>query len=308
MSKFQRFTATVMIGVFGIIMYSMIHRAWGAEVAGITTGASNATYYQVGQDIAKACGNVVPLTVYESAGSVSNVERVLADKRYQYGITQQDALAYKALSDSRAKDKIKMVMPLYDNDIHVIASVASGIKNQNDLRGKRVVVGQNGSGNWVTAQLLKAKLGIDWQDIVATNESGLTMLLLGQADAMVYMVGKPAPILQKVGKAGLGKIRLVPLNSPALDSFYIGETIPDGIYDWSPTPVHTYAVKNVLVTFDYKAQFQKEIGALTQCIVKNLPNLQESGHDKWREVDPHSYSKVKWPVHPMAKPYLDGAK
>jgi hypothetical protein len=80
------------------------------------------------------------------------------------------------------------------------------------------------------------------------------------------------------------------------------------MYAWSKTPVRTYAVKNVLVTFDYKTQFQKEIGGLTSCIVKNLDALQETGHEKWREVDPHSYTKVKWPVHAVSKGILDSAR
>jgi TRAP transporter TAXI family solute receptor len=275
------------------------------EPAGLTTGSSSGTYYAVGKDIASACSSVVPLTVYESAGSVSNVERVLSDKRYQYGIVQQDALAYKALSDQKAKDKIKMIMPLYNDDIHLIATQQSNIRSINDLRGKRVIVGADGSGNWVTSQIIKAKTGIQWTDVEVAPDVGLSQLLLGQADAMFYVIGKPAKLLQQAGSAANGKIRLVPIQHPNLDGFYISSTIPDGIYDWSKTPVRTYSVKNVLVTFDFKSQYQKEIGGLTACIVNHLGDFQATGHSKWREVDPSDYKLVKWPTHPISQRYLD---
>jgi TRAP transporter TAXI family solute receptor len=303
--SFKSTVHVIMLAIVFAVCFVLSKNSFGAEPAGITTGAPTAVYYQMATSIQKTCSAQVALTVHESTGSVSNVERVLTDKRYQYGITQLDALAYKGLSDQRAKDKIKMIMPLHDNDIHLIATPQSGIRNMADLQGKRVIVGPDGSGNWVTSQLIKAKTGLTWEDIPAGPDAGITQLLLGQADAMIFTGGKPVPMLQKIGAGGNGKIRLIPMSHPALDGFYTNVTIPEGMYAWSKTPVHTYGVKNVLVTYDYRAQFQKEIADLTSCIVNNLTYFQETGHEKWREVDPASYKQVKWPVHPVALRYLN---
>lgn len=293
-----------MIAILGISSL-FINLASAAE-AGLTTGSPNGVYYAMGKDIQKTCSATVPLQVYESAGSVSNVERVLGDKRYQYGIVQQDALLYKALTDQKAKDKIKIIMPLHNDTIHLIATASSGIRSLADLKGKRVIIGADGSGNWVTANLIQAKTDIDWQAIEVSPDQGITQLLLGQADAMFYVIGKGGKLLTSLGSAAKGKLKLVPMNNPQLDSFYIPTTIPDGTYDWAPTPVHTYAVKNVLVTFDFKTQYQAEIGALTSCIVKNLNSLQEgAGVSNWRDVEPADYKLVKWPVHPAAERILN---
>jgi hypothetical protein len=277
------------------------------QTAGITTGVASGKYYSMAGEIVKYCNAAVPMTVYESAGSVSNVERVLSDKKYQYGITQFDALVYKALSDPKVKDKIKVILPMYDNEIHLVASEASGIRGINDLRGKRVIVGPEGSGNYVTAQIIKSKTGIDWIDIPVAPDSNISQLLLGQADAMIYTQGKPAAPLTKLGAAAKGKIRLVPMSHPALEGFYTKALFADNTYPWQPQAVSSYAVKNVLVTFDFRNQYQAEIGALTACIVNNLPALEKNGDQKWRDVDPADYKTVNWPIHPVAKRYLDKA-
>ncbi len=236
MNPFRSIRSAYSFIVAGLVAALLGSAAVAAEPAGITTGVKGAVYYQVAQDIKKACDSVVPLTIYESVGSISNVERVLSDKQYQYGITQHDALAYKALSDPKAKEKIKMLVPLYNNDIHLVATAASGIRSINDLRGKRVVIGADGSGNWVTSQIIKSKTGITWIDQEVSAEQGVTNLLLGQADAMIYVMGKPAPLLTKLGAAATGKLKLVPLSHPALEGFYQSTTFPDGLYPLTSSP------------------------------------------------------------------------
>lgn len=278
-----------------------------AQEVGITTGLTTGTYYKAANDIASVCStSTKKIKVYESSGSLANIERVLSDKRTQYGITQQDALTYMALDNNDVKNKIKMIFPLYNEDIVLVATVASGIRGLNDLRGRRVVTGAENSGNWLSAMVIKSKTEIDWKDVTVTPGEGITQLLLGQADAMFVVAGSPVKVLADLGGAAKGKLKLVPISHPALDGFYIKTTVPEGTYDWSPARNPTYAVKSILVTFDFKSQYQEEIGILTKCIVNNLATLQEGSqyHPKWREVDPQSYGQVKWPVHPVAERFL----
>ncbi len=271
---------------------------------GIATGSPTGTYYQIGNDVKKLCASAaMPITVYESTGSLSNVERVLDDKLAQYAIVQQDALAYKALSDAKAKQKIKMIFPLYNEEIHLV-SANPNITSLQSLAGKRVIVGTDGSGNWVTSQIIKAKTGIQWTDVELSPDQGLAQLLLGQADAMFVVAGKPVKVLTGLNAAS-GKLKLVNMSHPALDSFYIPTVIPDTTYEWNRKRTQTYAVKSILITYDFKSQYQKEIENLTSCIVKNLDNFQSgSYHAKWREVDPSDYKSVQWPIHPVAEKFL----
>lgn len=298
-------TAVLAVVLFGLLE---IFCAQAHADTGLTTGSLTGTYYKVGRDISKYCSPVMPLVVYESTGSVTNVERVLALPQYQLGITQHDALLFKGLTDPTVKDKIKMVFPLYRETVHLVATTASGIRSLNDFQGKRIIIGAPGSGNWVTAQLYKKKTGLSWTDIELSPDQGITQLLLGQADAMFVVAGAPVKVLTDLGASANGKLRLVPASNAALDAFYIPSSIPDGTYSWVSGNIQGYSVQSILVTFDYKTALrQNQIKALTSCILKNLPTLQESdtAHPVWRQVEPTSYAKVNWPIHSASKQVID---
>ena len=96
------------------------------------------------------------------------------------------------------------------------------------------------------------------------------------------------------------------ISNPALDTFYIPTVISDSTYAWSKKRTQTYAVKSVLVTYDFKTQYQQDISNLTSCIVKNLDTLQQGNfHPKWREVDPQDYKAIQWGISPVAQKVLD---
>jgi TRAP transporter TAXI family solute receptor len=298
MKHFKTSIAAMILAVLSISF------AW-ADV-GIATGNPSLTYFKIGNDIKNVCKDS-HVTVYESSGSLVNIERVLEDKRTQYAIVQQDALAFKALDDKKTKEKIKMIMPLYNEEIHFVVANPN-IKSLKDLVGKRVVIGTEGSGNWVSSQIIKAKTEIEWVDVLVSPTEGINKMLLGGADAMFVVGGKPVSLLQNIGAEAKGKLRLVSMSHPALDDFYIKSSITEGMYAWSPGRINTYAVKSILVTFDFKSQYQNDISKLVGCITNNLGKLQSDGHAKWREVEPSDYKLVKWPVHPAAERFLSKVK
>jgi TRAP-type uncharacterized transport system substrate-binding protein len=101
--------------------------------------------------------------------------------------------------------------------------------------------------------------------------------------------------------------KLVPLNHPSLDTFslYTKTMIQSGTYPSIKGSVSTYKVDNVLATFAFKNQYQREIGELVTCIASNLDKLQrdpqrQGFHPKWRDVDPTDIDRIKWQAHPAA--------
>jgi len=271
---------------------------------GIATGSPTGTYYAVAQEMQKACKGTVDIKVYESAGSLSNLERIFSDPNIQYGIVQLDALLYKQLTDKSMTDKVSLIIPFYKEEIEIVAAVG-GPNNLSQLKGKRVAIGLPGSGNWVSGRLVAGKLGDangpGFEAVEMSPQDGLTALANGKIDAVLVVGGKPFPLLKNLGAFANGRIKLVPMSDPRLDGFYQKAVIPEGLYDWQKTPVETYAVQSVLATFDYKSPaMQKDIGSLVTCLKNKLPELQASGHPKWREVDLDDLTRVNWPVHPAA--------
>jgi TRAP-type uncharacterized transport system substrate-binding protein len=119
----------------------------------------------------------------------------------------------------------------------------------------------------------------------------------GRVDALFVVAGTPVGMLTKATG-----VRLVPINNAQLDNFgyYTKTMIPNGTYAFQKASIQTYKVNNVIATYAYKNQYQKEIGELVTCITRNLDELQRTGHPKWRDVDPTDINRTKWPAHPAA--------
>lgn len=272
--------------------------ALAQTTVGIASGQPTGTNYPMAEDIKRVCSNNTT-TIYNviSDGSQDNILKISGDKSVQYGIIQTDALEYQKGIDPQMMKKIVMVFPFFSTEIHVVKKAGSNIKSLSDLAGKRVVEGPEGSGTWITVQVIKALTGLKWTALTASQPAGLDMVKNGQADVEFIVAGKPIKLL--VDNTGY---ELVPLNHPALDTFglYTKTMIQTGVYQAQKTAVPTYKVDNVLATFAFKNQYQKEIGELVTCIAHNIGTLQKTGHPKWRDVDPTDIERITWPSHPAA--------
>jgi hypothetical protein len=252
------------------------------------------------EDIKRVCSTPTsPITNVVSNGSLDNIDKIYSSPDAQYGIIQTDALEYQKGQDPKMMSRILMVFPFFSTEIHLIAKNGSPINSLADLAGKRVVEGPEGSGTWVSVQVIKALTGLKWQGLNSSQQDGLNAVLGGQADAEFIVAGAPISVLQKATG-----FKLVPLQNPALDQFklYTKARIPSGTYSAVPNATQTYKVDNVLATYAFKQQYQVEIGQLVTCIASNIGKFQTAGgfHPKWRDVDPTDIDRIQWPSHPAA--------
>lgn len=281
-----------------VVLFGFAVLAAQADTVGIASGQPTGTNYPMAQDIVRVC--TTPQTTINnvvSDGSLDNINKIYGDKNVQYGIIQEDALVYQQGIDPKMMDRIVMVFPFFSTEIHAVVKADSKINTLADLQGKRVVEGPDGSGTWVTVQVLKAKTGIQWNTLIAGQKDGLDMVLSGKADAEFIVAGRPITMLEKAQG-----VRLIPISHPSLDSFkyYTRTMIPSGSYPFQKGAVNTYKVNNVLATYAFKNQYQAEIGSLVTCIARNMDTLQRTGHPKWKDVDPTDIDRIAWPSHPAA--------
>lgn len=271
-----------------------------AQSIGIGSGQPSGTNYPMIEDVKKICSNDQHIIRnVTSDGSLDNLFKIYEDKTVQYGIVQVDALVYQQGLDPNMMSKIMMVFPFFSTEIHVIVKDSSSINSLSDLAGKKVVEGPEGSGTWVTVQVIKALTGIKWQAIQASQKDGLNFVKNNQADAEFIVAGKPIGLLKD--QSG---IKLLALNHPALDKFglYTKTMITNSVYSFQKQSIQTYKVDNVLATYAFKNQYQKEIGDLVGCIAKNVGMMQTTTgfHEKWRDVDVTDINRIKWQAHPAA--------
>lgn len=264
----------------------------------ILTGGPSGTYIQFGRnvsDLAAQCG--VELKVQESAGSLENFLGVRKRRFTQFGIVQSDVLEYLntfAADDpgvARAIRGVRIAFPLYNEEVHVLGT--KDINSLADLEGKRVAVGVEDSGTFLTASLVMDLAQITPAERLTINaDDSLAALLDGQIDAFFYVAGAPTKIFQSPD-IDPARFHLVPISDPTLQAVYIPATIPAGSYPFQSEPVDVVAVKAVLMTYEYDPKRNayhrescKAVSDISHLISSRFGDLQATGHPKWQQVDP----------------------
>ncbi len=275
--------------VFAILFWMGVSGISSAVDLGMITGSKKGTYFQFGlnmMEMAKQYG--FDLHVYNSRGSVENVYAVYKRPKTQMGIVQSDVLAFvlKVKTNATLKriaKKTKMIFPLYNEEIHLLGK--NGILSFDDLEEKTVAIGKEGSGSYMTSRLLFEVSGITPKEILPLGtEKALSALKQGSIDAMFYVAGFPVKLFSENVSSNDG-LHLVPIANKSIIEFYPLAEIPGNTYAWQPEPVHTVAVKAVLISFDFRRNNCEYVGEFAGIVYDNLDWLKQNGHPKWKSVD-----------------------
>jgi TRAP transporter TAXI family solute receptor len=262
--------------------------AFAADL-GVITGSERGTYYQFGlnlQSLAKEKG--AKLNVYPSKGSVENIYAVYQRPGVPMGIVQSDVLAFvsRVQTDPVLKQiakKIKMIFPLYNEEVHLLAR--RGIGSFDELADKRVAIGREGSGTYLTTRLLFRVSEVAPREMVPIDtDEALAELKAGRLDAMFFVAGYPVRLLAE-GVTEADNLVLVPITNKDIAEFYPRAPIPANSYAWQPQPIDTVAVKAVLVSFDFRRGDCEAVGRFAQVISSSREWLNNNGHAKWKSVD-----------------------
>lgn len=279
----------------------------GAADLTITSGSATGTYIQIAKDIANVAQSAgLTVDVAESRGSVHNLERLLGFEGvekgmfFQLAIIQEDVLAdLRAVAEGnevleRLVSQVKVVLPLYNEEVHLYVHDDANIRDIDDLRGQSVGVGVPGSGTFMTARYIYKLVDLPW-DLNYVNQIGGEEGLQFAKDAdaqMIDVAGAPS----KLGATLSAKddhLTLAPITDSRIYEFpgspYRKVVIEPSTYPNLLTePVTTAAVGAVLVAYNYTGENCEKIGRLTQAVLDALPKLQRSGHPKWKAVDPEN--------------------
>ncbi|MDD9715237.1 TAXI family TRAP transporter solute-binding subunit [Dinoroseobacter sp. PD6] len=263
----------------------------------ILTGGPTGTYIQIGRDISNLvdqCGQT--LNVVESAGSLENFLGVRQRRATQFGIVQSDVLEYlKTYSASdqniaRAIAGVRIAFPLYNEEVHLLAT--RDIATPADLAGKRVAIGVQDSGTFLTASLFLDLLEVDAGELLTIGpDAAMAQLLAGEIDAFFYVAGAPTRLFSET-EIDANRFHLVPVDDPLLEAVYLPSEIPAGTYAFQAEPVPVVAVKAVLMTYEYIPQRNAyhrasctAVSDVSNLILNGFAELQASGHPKWQQVD-----------------------
>ncbi len=212
-----------------LFLVSIVSLSYGKRIfVTIGTGGVTGVYYPAGGAISKMVNKKfkeygIKMTVESTAGSVYNINAVLSGD-LDFGICQSDRQyqAWYGLAEWKKKGpqkNLRSVFALHPESITLVASVKSGIKSVYDLKGKRVNLGNPGSGQLQNSKDVLKAFGISLKDITpeyvkAVEAPGL--LQDGRIDAFFYTVGHPNGNI-KEATSGRIKVRIIPISGPPVE-------------------------------------------------------------------------------------------
>jgi len=203
---------TIVAGI--VLSIAAAAPSWAVDM-GIVTGSEKGTYYQFGLNLQKLVKpHDINLNVATSTGSVENIFAVYQRPATQLGIVQSDVLAFVAKVGTdpamkRIASKIRMVFPLYNEEIHILGRKT--ITDFDELADKRVAIGREGSGTYLTARLMFKVSEIEPREMVNIDtDQALAELKAGRIDAMFYVAGAPVKLFAE-GVTATDELALIPV-------------------------------------------------------------------------------------------------
>lgn len=239
----------------------------------IGTGGVTGVYYPTGGAICRLVNqnrreHGLRCSVESTGGSIYNINTVRAGE-LEFGVAQSDWQYHAFNGTSRfdeagAFEDLRAVFSVHPEPFTLIVPADSEVDSFDDLAGLRVNVGNPGSGQRATMEVVMGAYGIEMDDFaVATEFQGSEMaqaLCNGQIDAMIYTVGHPAAAITEVSTTC--DARLVDVAGPEIDaliaenSYYRSATVPGGTYRGTDEDVTTFGVG---ATFVSSAAVSEEI-------------------------------------------------
>jgi len=239
--------------------------AMAAEFVTIGTGGVTGVYYPTGGSICRLVNkgkkdHGVRCSVESTGGSVYNINTIRAGE-LDMGVAQSDWQYHAYNGTSKFKDagafkELRAIFSVHPEPFTVVARNDSGIKNLNDLKGKRVNIGNPGSGQRGTMEVLMAAKGWDKSSFKLASElkgsEQSKALCDNKIDAMVYTVGHPSGSIKEATTTC--DTTLVNITGPVVDKlvndndFYRTATIPGGMYRGNSADTTTFGVGATFVT------------------------------------------------------------
>ncbi len=271
----------------------------------IVTASERGTYHVIGHDLAKfvAPAAGIDLEVVPTSGSATNVGLLRHEPGVKLAIVQADV--YQAFID-RSKGKnpearrviepLRVVLPLYDTEIHYIVRADSKLESIHDIKGAKINGGLLGSGAaFITHTVYRMMFDTPIPEANASylsNEQALVKLISDRTvDVVVVAAGQPAPLIANMKPEAQKYIKLLKFDpnhpsSPLALKTYGAYTVRASSYpNLLKQDFTTIAVGAYLVTYNYQTGDTRQyLGRFARSLCENFPRLQSEGHPKWRDV------------------------
>jgi len=284
----------------------------------IGTGGVTGSYFPMGTVICRWLNTQTHETNLhcnvQTGGSVTNINNLKTEK-IAFGFAQSDVI-YQAYHGTKRFEgqpypNLRSIMAIYPEMMALVVDKRAGIKTLTDIKGKKINVGNLGSGHEVTTRDIFQEVGLLQADLKLASHfkdeacpSALNNQLI---EGYFYMGGHPTANIRMA--ANLTKIDLIPISGNAIDNmiakypYYIKGVIPSQLYQGINEDIPSIGVKAVLVTSVNASN--KEVRLILKTVLDNFAYLKHI-HPLLRQravTKENLLEGLSVPLHPAAHKY-----
>ena len=296
-----------------------------AETVFVTIGSGDfsGVYFPIGLTIAKMInhrrnGYGIRATVESTRGSVFNLNAILAGY-LEFGLVQSD-VQYQAVmglaewAKKGPRKELRAVFSIHHESVCLVAAVDAGITTIADLKGKRVNLGNPGSGQYRNAIDALQAVGLNpkrdiYAEKVKASEAPV-LLQDNRIDAFFCTVGHPSETLQ-IATSGERKVRFIPVGGSGIDqlvadrNYYVKTTVP--VAQFYPGAEYSADVKTfgVIATLCTSSRVPDDVVyTITKEVFDNLAEFKRQ-HPAFVTLTKEDMLKgLTAPLHPSAIRYF----
>lgn len=257
----------------------------------IISGGINGTYIRIATDLASVLDNNKDLRVLPimGKGSVQNIDDILYLRGIDIGIVQSDVFAFVKQSNRHPTidSRVHYITKLYNEELHLL--VSKDIQSVEDLAGRKVNFGVQGSGTFMTASIVFDRLQVKPEPVTFDQGLALEKVKSGEIAGLVYVAGKPAQLFKDIEATDGIRLLPIPLTEPILETYLPSRfshsdyprLVPEG------EQVRTLAVGAVMAVYNWPEghpRRQKTENFIDAFFSKFNEFQSAPRHRKWQEV------------------------
>jgi len=286
----------------------------------ISTGGTGGTYYPLGGILAQALSQAVPEVVVTSQAGNASVANcnLIRDKQVESAFVQSNVAynAYNGLEQFKEKPakNLRFIASLYPETIQIVARADSKIKTVKDIKGKRLVPGDRGSGTEVDTLNILGVYGYTYKDFASVDwlsfSGGAQRLQDKQADVTFTTAGWPTAAITELAIST--NIVLVPIDEAKIKDltkkypFYAKIVIPKATYKGQDKDVATITT---MAQWVVGAEVPDDVVyKLTKALWESGAKKMAEAHAQGKNVQPKTaLAGMSIPLHPGAEKFYKEA-
>lgn len=280
-------------------------------------GATGSTFNAMGNLFVQFFNDAEKFGQFSSTATTGGVQNVIfmENETTDFGIVGQSAFVQAvdgtdSFAEVGPNENLKIIAPLYSGVFQQF--VAKGIESEEDLKGKRLIVGGPGSGDLIVAEALYGAMGMtfdDFEPMYLGSTEGAETMKDGHADGAIALTQLPFSTFVELTNAD--KAFLIPLKESTIEKMcelgdhsypsYYPSVIPANTYKNQTEELPTFATGTYLCC---RGDLSEDlIYEMTKYMWENISSLNML-HAAVANLKVDAAEEIKdMPIHPGALRY-----